>query len=209
METQRPEITIPNESKDQEKESIGIEFEYSPESELHYLTGLIPKLADLSANYKVIIPTQLREKDLATLTQSEIEEAIKQDMDYETAAIMTKELEGEYERNKKLIEKYLQELPGEKPKEIRVIWTKYGPGGSYGAPGVTVLRFNAAVEPFHNFIHELTHSIVDDSLIQRYKLTHPEKESIVGYLVKRIMPEKGYGQFSEPSEELLKRVGLK
>lgn len=70
------------------------------------------------------------------------------------------------------------------PRRYDVALTLYGPGGSYDpeAARVTVLttadgRFKK--EPIHNLVHEMVHIGIERPIVQRFGLSHPEKERLV------------------------------
>lgn len=67
-------------------------------------------------------------------------------------------------------------------KVIEVVLTKYGVGGSYNPTGKIIINVNYN-RYFENFCHELTHILIEDKLVQKNKLSHTEKESIVDYLM--------------------------
>ncbi|MEM1180951.1 MAG: hypothetical protein AAGM22_21605 [Acidobacteriota bacterium] len=73
----------------------------------------------------------------------------------------------------------------------RVTLTLYGPGGSYhpDSGGIVLLttpdgRFKGG-GGVHTIVHEMMHLAVEDGLVQRFGLSHWEKERLVDFLVKR------------------------
>jgi hypothetical protein len=72
-----------------------------------------------------------------------------------------------------------------------VVLTKYGPGGSYNveAGKITMLttidgKFKRSL-PHHTVLHEIVHMGIEDSIVQKYKLNHQEKERLVDLFVKK------------------------
>ena len=72
-----------------------------------------------------------------------------------------------------------------------VVLTKYGPGGSYNvdAGKITMLttiggKFKRDY-PHHTVMHEIVHMGIEDSIVQKYKLNHQEKERLVDLFVKK------------------------
>lgn len=199
MEQQRPEI----------RQNHEFQYLYSIETEIGYLRDLSPNIESLSRRYNAKIPDGVSIGDVTEFNEPLLRAAIERELDLEIAQKSTAELKHGLEPIKSNLERYLDTLPGERIGKIRILWTKYGPGGSYGKPGIVRLRFDAAVPILVNFVHELTHSIVEDSLVQKFGLQQADKERLIDYLVLQVLPDAGYHQFGAPSEELLIKVGLK
>lgn len=72
-----------------------------------------------------------------------------------------------------------------------VVLTKYGPGGSYDANEgkITMLTsLNGEFKrphPDHTILHEIVHMGIESSIVQKYKLSHWEKERLVDLFVKK------------------------
>jgi len=79
----------------------------------------------------------------------------------------------------------------------QVILTKYGPGGSYSYDNdkgtVTLLttkdgQFKRS-DPDQSIIHEIVHIGIEESIVQKFKLSHWEKERLVDLLVSTVYKE--------------------
>lgn len=76
-------------------------------------------------------------------------------------------------------------------KTYTVVLTKYGPGGSYDTTKgkITILTSSNGEfkrpHPDHTIVHEIVHIGIEDSIIQKYKLSHWEKERLVDLFVKK------------------------
>lgn len=79
--------------------------------------------------------------------------------------------------------------------KYEVVLTKYGPGGRYNPNTGTVelLIFKGGKfgrEPTHTIIHEIVHIGIEDSIVEKFKLNHSEKERLVDLLVRIIFKEE-------------------
>lgn len=69
--------------------------------------------------------------------------------------------------------------------------TLYGPGGSYDAAGGNIVLWTTEHGQFkgggglHTIAHEMMHIAVEDGLVQRFGLSHWEKERLVDLLTRR------------------------
>lgn len=192
------------------KKQNQFEFIYTVDSEINYLRDLAPQIKSLiNRNYEVALPEGVSLEKVIEFDEPTVRNSVEKELDPDSAQKYTEDLKAELEPLEKKLDEFINSLPGEKPERLRILWTNYGPGGSYGKPGVVRLRFDACVPTLVNFIHELTHSIVEESIVKIHQLDQADKERIVDYLVLKILPDAGYHRFGAPSEELLKRVGLK
>ncbi len=74
--------------------------------------------------------------------------------------------------------------------DYNVIFTLYGTGGSYDPDHGTVTLFTTTEggfmnyeEPANTIIHEIVHMGIEESIVQRYNLSHGLKERIVDTIV--------------------------
>lgn len=111
-----------------------------------------------------------------------------------------------------LIKKDFESLPLEKPSEIEIVLSQYGCGGFYHTTINKIsINIRGLKEPLEVLIHETVHNIIEKPLAERYNLTWEENERLTDYLMikyfSNIFPKYEY-RCGEPSEELLKKVGL-
>lgn len=62
--------------------------------------------------------------------------------------------------------------------------TLYGPGGNYNTETGTILiktnkKGDFKIPPLQNIIHELIHLGIEDNIVNRFRLSHSEKEALV------------------------------
>lgn len=75
--------------------------------------------------------------------------------------------------------------------QVEVTLTLYGPGGSFDPETGTIVLFTTPDGHFkggggaHTIVHEMMHLAVEDGLVQRFGLSHWEKERLVDLLVQR------------------------
>jgi hypothetical protein len=78
----------------------------------------------------------------------------------------------------------------------QIILTRYGPGGSYHYDKGTIVmlttregRFKRA-DPVQTIVHEIVHIGIEESIVQKYKLIHWEKERLVDLLVSTVYKDE-------------------
>ncbi len=82
--------------------------------------------------------------------------------------------------------------------EYQILLTRYGPGGSYSYNDhegkiimlTTKEGFFKRKNPVETVIHEITHIGIEESIVEKYKLNHWEKERLVDLIVKIIFKEE-------------------
>ena len=74
--------------------------------------------------------------------------------------------------------------------------TKYGPGGSYDPKTGTVTMLTTKggqfkkLDPVETIVHEVVHMGIENEIVARYKLSHPEKERLVDLFVQKLYKEE-------------------
>ncbi len=82
-------------------------------------------------------------------------------------------------------------LPFYVPTEYTVVLTLYGPGGSYNPESATITMLTTPDGRFkggggaHTIVHEMMHIATEETLVQRFELSHWEKERLVDVLCQR------------------------
>lgn len=77
------------------------------------------------------------------------------------------------------------------PQQYTVVLTLYGPGGSYDPSTGTITLFTTPDGRFkggggaHTIVHEMMHIAVEENIVQRFDLSHWEKERLVDVLTQR------------------------
>jgi hypothetical protein len=211
MEFSEPSAEIKKEDR------INLKFTYSEESEVSRVDDTYSRRNFfLEHGYSVSLPKNVNFDNYTEFTKEEVKEIIKEEMDADRAAAVSDEIQSEWEKNEDIFRDFFLTLSTDIPKDYTIIFTQYGVGGSYNPPNRIIINISekATPNPFQTFIHEAIHCLIEKSIVQKYKLTQAEKESIVDYLmitspaVQFACPRDKYQKFGPPSEELLIRVGL-
>lgn len=132
-----------------------------------------------SHGYKPIIPKNIStEKQIVNFIDKNFNEK-----DYEENK---KKLLKEYKKIKKRFNEKLKSLFSNIPKEVEVILTKYGSGGSYLFPNKVIINIqgNQINKPLIDVLkHEILHLLSEEKIIRK-KLSHEEKEKFIRKLEK-------------------------
>lgn len=102
--------------------------------------------------------------------------------------------------------------------EYQILLTRYGPGGSYSYNDykgkIIMLTTREGMfkreNPEEAVIHEITHIGIEESIVEKYKLNHWEKERLVDLIVKIIFKEElpDYNLQKSESTELDQYIDL-
>ncbi len=74
--------------------------------------------------------------------------------------------------------------------EYTVLLTRYGTSGSYFSDtGIIQIRYNedgrlGKLDPASTLLHEVVHCGIEEDIVVKFKLTHPEKERLVDLIMK-------------------------
>jgi hypothetical protein len=89
-----------------------------------------------------------------------------------------------WDKNNHVIMQYFHSLTYEIPKSISLVLTQYGGGGSYNVETCEVtINVNYNTDPLSILVHEITHILVDTKLVNKFNLTHEEKENLIKWLL--------------------------
>lgn len=86
--------------------------------------------------------------------------------------------------------------------KYKVLLTRYGTNGSYFEDTGTIqIRYNdngkiGRLGPSQTIMHEIVHCGIEECIIRKFKLTHPEKERLVDWIVKLKLEEFLFGPYS-------------
>lgn len=155
------------------------EIKFSLELEIKLVKEYLSKKRWFDRNgYEYVLPKDLEVGDndemIREKTSREYNEA-----DYRRMADQIKkdfeECAGPMEEN--LIRIFSKQLP----KNVEIILTKYGPGGSYNLPNKIILKINNK-KGIKTVWHELVHILLESDII-KYKIEHNAKERIVDLIL--------------------------
>lgn len=202
----------------EKEKKITVDFIYTEESEARRVKDTVSrKNFFLKHGYGVSLPQNVNFDNYFNFTEEEMLKKIKIEMDTERANEVQKVIIENWEEHQDLLKQFFLTLSSKIPKSYKVIFTQYGTGGSYNPPNKIIININenSTPQPFQTFVHEAIHCLIEDSIVKKYKLTQAEKESIVDYLmintsaIQTTCPREKYQKFGPPSEELLRKVGVK
>jgi hypothetical protein len=128
--------------------------------------------------YKPILP-----KDVET--EEQIIRFIEESFDEEEYEKKKKRLFQEFKKIKKSFVESLRGFFSNVPKDIEVLLTKYGVGGSYSVPNRVIINIQAYKPTIEILKHEILHLLSEEEIIRR-KLSHEEKEEFIKNLEKEI-----------------------
>jgi hypothetical protein len=189
-----------------------LKFSYSLETEMRRAKYAID-------NYKKYHDEQHRNvslpKNYKNLNSTQLSEQIKSELNFYRAKSCENFIQERWKIDKPILDNYFNRIPCDKPSVINVELSNYGIGGHYIVPNNVLLRFQHKALDYETFIHELTHCLIEKDVVQKYKLTSFEKESLVAWLM---ISDKGLmslfwfldytpGYNGPVSKELFERIG--
>ena len=189
-------------------------FNYSVDSEIKRVLYTLSKYQFYQDNgYKVKLPEGVNTSFTDTDKSLDLTRVIEAELKVREIQKYEKILLKRWQELDSQIEKFLDNLSYPKPEEIFLTFTQYGVGGSYGPPNKIIYNIINKREILETVVHELIHCIIEEPVVNHYGLTHWEKESLVEYLIienlNNIFPKYIYRNNNRPSEELLRKVGLR
>jgi hypothetical protein len=158
---------------------VKINFIYDVESESNRVNDAFKRKEHfLKYNYKVRLPEgfSLEGDNLGNL-KSQIEKEINSPLVNDVKSDIT----GNWAKYQSEIINLLDSIGGQIPNEINVVLTKYGVGGSYWPPQKILINVNYK-KYFENFLQELIHCCIEESIIEKYHLDHQQKEGVVDWI---------------------------
>lgn len=163
---------------------MNIQVSFSIDDEIRYVQGCLRK-ADFyrQHGYVPILPDDVQLGDSWSLA---VEEKTRQDIhrhrsSYDAAAA---ELLLQWEEQQSKISSVFKKWKFPVPKTVTVKLTRYGPGGSYYPPATVLLRLDLPSmcrSRLEVLVHEIVHLSIEEPIIQKFKLSQGEKESLVDY----------------------------
>ena len=158
-------------------------FEYSVESEADRIKNtLLSRDFFIEQGYAIYLPNGY---DLNDDTFDGIYDVAKNEFPSAEIEKVEKMLSEKFNEHQQIIKDYATSLKFIYPETIQVCLTQYGVGGSYNLPNRIIVNVKYNIDHFFNLLHELTHLIIEQDIAQKYKLTHPEKEVLVNWILNR------------------------
>lgn len=193
-----------------------LEFQYTREFEVQRVKQTIKnKEVFEKFGYKLFFPDGF---DLNSKSFTKLKKHVDQEFDIEKIDIIEKKIKDDWKLNEKEINKLLNSVPYIAPNSLLVIFTQYGVGGSYWVPNRVIINVNYFwLDYFESIMHELVHLLIEEPIIQKYKIKFESKEALIDYIMsnnkylKKMFPEyKIQKDFIShlPDKEFLKKVNL-
>lgn len=177
---------------------IKIVFNYSSDLEIRRIIYTIKKIDWYKNNgYTVDLPKKLEEletEELKNLTKEKVREFVLKEYEEKEYLEKINKIKTKWSNISAGLLKKLKELGFKPEPSYNIILTKYGVGGSYNLPNEIIINFKNRGEKFiQTVIHEIIHLLIEPR-IQKYKISHWEKERIVDLISLKINQELGYTQ---------------
>mgnify|MGYP001614003526 FL=1 len=153
-----------------------LKLKYGKKFEINRIKSTLAKLEWYkSRGYKPLLLKNI-------IDERKIEEYVERDFEEKDYKDKGEELVKQFLKVKEIfISKLKSFIKTGLPKEIDLIVTKYGVGGSYSPPNRIVVNIlgNQANKPLLEVLkHEIIHLLVEDEIVRR-KLSHRDKEQFV------------------------------
>lgn len=198
-------------NKNKSIKSIGTDLKvnFSKENEMKRIKYTLSKLDwYMKQGYKINLPDRIKKiADQGRVpTDDEILEAVSVKFDQKEYEDKAQDLIQKFEETKEDFLEKLTALGLPLQSEYRVLFTKYGVGGSYDLPNKIQINFDYsnARDILATTFHEIIHLTIEN-LIKEYNISHWTKERIVDLVYGRFFPTKQRLQRNpERSEELSK-----
>ena len=156
-----------------------INFIYNIDSELYRVYDAFKRKEHfLKFNYKIKLPVGF---SLESTNLDSLESQIKTEINNSLVDDAREAISSSFDRYQPEIIRLLDSICGQIPNEISVVLTKYGVGGSYWPPQKIIINVNYK-KYFENFLHELIHCCIEESIIKKYCLNHQQKEGVVDWI---------------------------
>lgn len=164
---------------------------YSKDLEIDRVASTIKRIDWYKAKgYTVQLPDGLNISDSSVVSREDIETAISKEYD-----------EQNYIGSKKYIEDHWGDIGNELLKNIKntsltvtehydIYLTRYGVGGSYHLPNKIIINIRRMFEYglLKTIAHESVHLAIQP-LVEKYNVTHWDKERVVDLLLERFVPK--------------------
>ncbi|MCK9641568.1 MAG: hypothetical protein M0R39_16820 [Prolixibacteraceae bacterium] len=158
-----------------------LEFEYTVKFETQRVKGTIEQGDWFKQfNYRLFFPDgfNLDSNDLSNLKKQ-----ITKEFDVEKINKIFKDINESWLEFGKPIKSLIESVPYEAPDSLKILFTKYGVGGSYWPPDRVIVNVSYDwLDYFETVMHELVHILIEKPVIQKYKIKHESKEALVDYI---------------------------
>ena len=196
-----------NDKESKEKVEADLKITFSKESEAKRIQYTIDKLDWFKKQgYKINLPEKIKEiiDHGLTLSDDEILKIVSLEFNQKEYEDKANELRQKWEEKKGDFLHRLASLGLPLQSEYKLVFTKYGVGGSYGLPNIIQINFEYPIEKetIAITLHEIIHLTIEE-LIKKYGIDHWEKERLVDLIYGKFYPnEKRLQRDPEKSKEV-------
>ncbi len=173
---------------------IKLLIEYSKEFELERIESTINRLDwYLSNKYSLSslsFPKNIDVDNLKEIKKEELVEAVGEEYDESKFVTTAESIVQMYEKYEVKLEDFIKSIGLSVIPEVKVSLTNYGIGGSYHLPNEIIVNINRffSIGLIRNILHEIIHLHIQ-TLIDQYKISQWNKETIVNLLFEKAFPE--------------------
>jgi len=173
---------------------IKLSLEYSKEFELERIESTINRLDwYLSNKYSLnslSFPKNIDVDNLKEIKKEELVEAVGEEYDESKFVTTAESIVQMYEKYEVKLEDFIKSIGLSVIPEVKVSLTNYGIGGSYHLPNEIIVNINRffSIGLIRNILHEIIHLHIQ-TLIDQYKISQWNKETIVNLLFEKAFPE--------------------
>jgi len=173
---------------------IKLLIEYSKEFELERIESTINRLDwYLSNKYSLSslsFPKNIDVDNLKEIKKEELVEAVGEEYDESKFVTTAESIVQMYEKYEVKLEDFIKSIGLSVIPEVKVSLTNYGIGGSYHLPNEIIVNINRffSIGLIRNILHEIIHLHIQ-ALIDQYKISQWNKETIVNLLFEKAFPE--------------------
>ena len=173
---------------------IKLSLEYSKEFELERIESTINRLDwYLSNKYSLSslsFPKNIDVDNLKEIKKEELVEAVGEEYDESKFVTTAESIVQMYEKYEVKLEDFIKSIGLSVIPEVKVSLTNYGIGGSYHLPNEIIVNINRFfnIGLIRNILHEIIHLHIQ-TLIDQYKISQWNKETIVNLLFEKAFPE--------------------
>jgi len=157
----------------------------------------------LEQGYRVNLPKSIAEKLRLNqvVEKQDIKTAVALEFNEDFYKKRAAKLKEQWNKIQKVFFANLKTLGGPLPKFYNVYLTKYGVGGSYHLPNTVILNLNYGSREniVHTVAHEMVHLAIE-KWVQKYNLSHWDKEWLVDTILYRILP--GYKKLQKKPKNI-------
>lgn len=194
MENKTNRMEFENKLESEKIVDASLKINFSKEAEVSRIKYTLKKINWFNEHgYKVNLPFKIKNiiDDERILTDEEILEAVNTEFDPVIYQEKENDLKQKWKEEKEKFLNKLATLNLPIQYEYKILFTRYGVGGSYKLPNDIKINFDYSNEEstLATLFHEIIHLTVED-LIHEFNIDHWTKERLVDLVYAKFFPEK-------------------